>query len=392
MRLKFAVFLSAQSVISDPFLVVREGMTTTTLQTALTEKHEALGARMTDFAGWRMPLQYSGVREEHEAVRAHGGLFDLSHMAELVVRGGQREDFVQQMVTNDLSKLEHGQAMYSALCNAEGGIIDDLLVYRFEDEVWIVANASNRAAVWSWLQEHAEGREVALTDRTEELSLIAVQGPGAEQILSKHAAGELAEIDFYTARWGEVEGCRVLISRTGYTGEDGFELYVENPHAVKIWDALLAGDEKLVPVGLAARDTLRLESGFALYGNELSLERSTYDVSLGWITKLETEPAPLVADALRKRKEQATTCLVGLSMEGRAVPRAGYEVHQDGNLVGTVTSGTFSPSLKKGVALAVVERSVRAAGTELQVVVRGKPQTAVVTKLPFVRGSVKRHS
>ena len=173
MRLKFAVFLSAQSVISDPFLVVREGMTTTTLQTALTEKHEALGARMTDFAGWRMPLQYSGVREEHEAVRAHGGLFDLSHMAELVVRGGQREDFVQQMVTNDLSKLEHGQAMYSALCNAEGGIIDDLLVYRFEDEVWIVANASNRAAVWSWLQEHAEGREVALTDRTEDPTLQA---------------------------------------------------------------------------------------------------------------------------------------------------------------------------------------------------------------------------
>jgi len=349
---------------------------------------------MTDFAGWRMPLQYSGVKEEHEAVRAHGGLFDLTHMAEIVIKGSERENYVQQMVTNDLSRLALGQAMYSCLCNEEGRILDDLLVYRFEDEIWIVANASNRAVVWEWLTKHAEGRDVQLSDRTEEIALIALQGPHAESILSP-LVGEgfsLADLDFYTARWGEVAGVATLISRTGYTGEDGFELYLDYSSALSVWERLLESDPKLVPVGLAARDTLRLESGFALYGNELSLERSPYDVSLAWVTKLNKEPAPLVADALLARKEEATTCVVGLTMEGRGVPRAGYPVHSQGGPVGVVTSGTFSPSLKKGVALAVVERSVRTAGTELEIVVRGKPQAAQVTQLPFVRGSVKRHS
>lgn len=347
---------------------------------------------MTDFAGWWMPLQYKGVREEHEAVRAYAGLFDLSHMAELIITGEQREDFVQTMVTNDLSKLMHGQAMYSCLCNLDGKIIDDLLVYRFESEVWIVANASNRSAVVAWLEEHSKSFEVEIEDRTEQVALVALQGPAAESILQSHTQVNLAEVDFYTALWGEVGGCPALISRTGYTGEDGFELYLENGFAEQVWDALLDSDERLVPVGLAARDTLRLESGFALYGNELSLERSPYDVSLGWITKLQKEPAPLASPALLKAKEQATTCLVGLTMEGRGVPRAGYEIHQDGKPVGVVSSGTFSPSLKKGVALAIVERSVRSAGTELEIIVRGKPQAALVTKLPFVRGSVKRHS
>ena len=369
-------------------------MTTTQLQTPLTNMHEALGARMTDFAGWKMPLQYSGVREEHEAVRKSAGLFDLTHMAEIVITGEDREAFVQQMVSNDLSKLVMGQAMYSCLCNEDGRIVDDLLVYRFETEVWIVANASNRRAVVTWLKEHQASHRVELHDRTEELSLIALQGPKAESVLQEHVGAEedLSQIDFYTAKWGEVAGCRALISRTGYTGEDGFELYVENGDACTVWDKLLASDSSVVPVGLAARDTLRLESGFALYGHELSLERTPYDVSLAWVTKLEKEPALLVVDALREAKSRATTCLVGLLMEGRGVPRAGYPVHLAGKPVGVVTSGTFSPTLKKGVALAIVERAVRAAGTELEILVREKPQKAVVTKLPFVRGSVKRHS
>lgn len=367
-------------------------MTTTQLSTPLTEVHEAAGARMVDFAGWKMPIQYTGVREEHEACRAHAGLFDLTHMAEIIVSGPQREEFVQRMVTNDLSRLEFGGAMYSCLCNNEGKIIDDLLAYRFETEIWIVANASNRAAVWAWLTEHAEKFDVELEDKTESITLIAVQGPQAEPVLQKLTEVDLSAVDFYSARRGVVSGHEMLISRTGYTGEDGFELYLDNRHAVEIWNALLKADTEVVPVGLAARDTLRLESGFALYGNELSLERSPYDVSLAWVTKLEKDPAPMVAEALARARESATTCLVGLEMEGRGVPRAGYPVHHNGSPVGEVTSGTFSPSLKKGVALAIVERSVRAAGTELEVIVRGKPQTAVVTKLPFVRGSVKRHS
>lgn len=367
-------------------------MNTIQLTTALTEIHQALGAKMTDFGGWKMPLQYTGVLEEHEAVRTHGGLFDLSHMAEILVTGDEREAFIQEMVTNDVKKLRDGQAMYSCLCNEEGGMIDDLLVYRFPEEFWIVANAGNRAAVVAWLNKHAAGRDVHLNDRTEEIALIAIQGPATESILGRHTGEDLAAIDFYTAKWGDVEGCPALISRTGYTGEDGFELYLENRYAETVWKALLEGDDKVVPVGLAARDTLRLESGFALYGNELSVDRSPYDVSLGWVTKLETEPKPLFAAGLEQRKEAAHTCLVGLSMEGRTVPRAGYEVHQNGISVGVVTSGTFSPTLKKGVALALVERSVRAEGTDLEVIVRGKPQSAQVTKLPFVRGSVKRHS
>lgn len=365
---------------------------TTELLTPLSQIHEQAGARMVDFAGWKMPIQYAGVREEHEACRSHAGLFDLSHMAEIVVTGSQREEFVQKMVTNDLSKLAFGGAMYSCLCNKEGKIIDDLLAYRFETEVWIVANASNRAAVWAWLTEHAKAFDVQLDDKTEGITLIAIQGPNAEPILQKLTSEPLSSLDFYTARRGEVLGHDMLISRTGYTGEDGFELYLDNQHAESVWNGLMKADDKLVPVGLAARDTLRLESGFALYGNELSLERSPYDVSLAWVTKLTKEPAPLVADALEKAKESATTCLIGLSMEGRNVPRAGYEVHQNGVKVGEVTSGTFSPTLKKGVALAIVERAVRAEGTELEIIVRGKPQAATVTKLPFVRGSVKRHS
>ncbi len=348
---------------------------------------------MVDFAGWNMPIQYSGVIEEHEAVRTHAGLFDLTHMAEIEVKGEDRDRFVQEMTSNDCSKLKVGQALYSCLCGNDGGILDDLLVYRWEDSYWIVANASNRAKVWAWLVDHAEGREVLLGDLTMHTALIALQGPKAEEILAPHV-GELnlAGLDFYTAVHGTVLGKPAVISRTGYTGEDGFELYVDFADAAEIWNGLLEVDPGLKPIGLGARDTLRLESGFALYGNELNEERTPYDVSLAWVTKTETDPAPLVADALRAAKERATTCLVGLEMEGRNVPRAGYPVHFEGRQVGEVSSGSFSPSLKKGVALAIVERSVRAAGTDLEILVRGKPQPARVVALPFVRGSVKRHS
>ncbi len=367
-------------------------MNQTLLETPLTSLHQAEGARMTEFAGWNMPIQYRGVREEHECVREFAGLFDLTHMAEIEVRGEGRQDFLQRMVTNDVSKLKLGQAMYSCLCREDGGILDDLLVYRFEDHYLVVANASNREKVWAWINQHKDD-SVELLDRTEEIALIALQGPAAEKILSRHVGElDLSSVDFYTAVRGEVGGRPALISRTGYTGEDGFELYLENKHAGPTWSLLLGEESKLMPIGLGARDTLRLESGFALYGNELSEERTPYDVSLAWVTKLETEPAPLVLEGLKKAKEEATTCLVGLTMEGRGVPRAGYPIHRDGEPIGVVTSGTFSPSLKKGVALGIVEKSARAAGTQLEVLVRGRPQAAEVVKLPFVRGSVKRHS
>lgn len=368
-------------------------MTATLLKTPLNDIHQALGARMVDFAGWNMPIQYSGVLEEHETVRQHAGLFDLTHMAEFEVKGAEAEAFVQEMTSNDISRLKVGQALYSCLCRHDGGILDDLLVYRWEDHFWIVANASNRAKVWNWLVEHAKGREVLLGDLTTHIALIALQGPKAEAILTPLVGDlDLSAIDFYSAVKGTVLGHPATISRTGYTGEDGFELYLDYGFAAEVWNGLLAADPGLKPIGLGARDTLRLESGFALYGNELNEERTPYDVSLGWVTRTETVPAPMVAEGLRQAKEKATTCLVGLEMEGRNVPRAGYPVHLQGQPIGEVSSGSFSPTLKKGVALAIVERAARAAGTEVEILVRGKAQPAKVVPLPFVRGSVKRHS
>ncbi len=369
-------------------------MTETTLSTPLTQRHREMGAKMTEFAGWHMPLQYSSVIEEHEAVRNAAGLFDLSHMAEFEVRGPEADGFLQEILTNDVSRLEEGQALYSCLCDLEGGIIDDLLLYRFQARFWIVANAGNREVVWSWLKEQSTGRKVEFEDLTEQTALIAIQGPKAEEFLAPHVDDEsaLRALDFYRFRRGRIFGRGGLISRTGYTGEDGFELYLPYESAVEIWDGLLSSVDSIRPVGLAARDTLRLESGFALYGNELTRERSPYHVSLGWVTKLDKQPAPRAVSALKLAQESATTCLVGLEMEGRAVPRSGYPILSQGEQVGEVTSGTFSPTLKKGVAMGIVERAVRAPGTELEIAVRGKPCQARVVKLPFVRGSVKRHS
>lgn len=368
-------------------------MSATLLNTPLAQIHLDSGARMTEFAGWNMPIQYRGVMEEHEAVRTYAGMFDLSHMAEIEVRGKQYQDFVQEMTSNDCSRLEVGQALYSCLCDLEGKIIDDLLVYRWEESMMLVANASNRKKVWDWLTQHAAGREVELDDQTLQTALIALQGPKSEAVLAPHVGAlDLSKLDFYRAVKGTVFGVPATISRTGYTGEDGFELYLDAACAETVWKGLLAADPKLMPIGLGARDTLRLESGFALYGNELSQERTPYEVSLGWVTKTETDPPPLAAPALRAAKDKATTCMIGLEMEGRNVPRPGYPIHFEGREIGQVTSGTFSPTLKKGVALAIVERAARAAGTEVEILVRGKAQPAKVVALPFVRGSVKRHS
>lgn len=368
-------------------------MTAILRKTPLTDSHVARGAKMTDYAGWSMPLQYTSVLEEHQAVRDRVGIFDLTHMAEFEVRGRDRDSFVQRVTTNDVSRLEVGQALYSCIVSVDdAGILDDVLIYRWDDAYVIVANASNRFKVWNWLGLQAAGHDVALEDLTEDTALIAVQGPKAQEILSPIVPEfDLLNLDFYRAQQGTWGGHHAVVSRTGYTGEDGFELYVDFRVALSLWDALLCCD-RVVPVGLAARDTLRLESGFALYGNELTEARTPYDVSLGWVTKLQTDPPPLAALALSAAKERATTCMVGIEIEGRVIARQGSPVHWEGRQVGEVTSGTFSPSLKRGVALAVVERAARSAGTPVEVWVRGKPQPAKVVTLPFVRGSVKRHS
>lgn len=339
-----------------------------------------------------MPLQYTSLMDEHLAVRQHAGIFDLSHMAEFEIKGPDGERFLQELTTNDISRLEVGQALYSCVCADDGGILDDVLIYSWPDCYWMVANASNRVKIWSWLRDHVQSYRVELSDLTESTALVAIQGPKSEEVLSSFVEDlKLAELDFYRAARARVCGRPGIVSRTGYTGEDGFELYFDNESARIIWDALLKV-EGVVPVGLGARDTLRLEAGFSLYGNELTQERNPYEVSLGWVTKTETAPPPLAAPALRQAKQEATTCIVGLEMDGRSLARTGYPVWYQGRRVGEVTSGSFSPSLKKGVALALVERSVRPPGTSVEVLVRDKPQPAKVVALPFVRGSVKRHS
>ncbi len=354
-------------------------------RTGLYRCHLEAKAKMVDFAGWEMPIEYSGIKKEHEAVRNHAGLFDLSHMGECWVWGDGALDWLQSLFTNDLSKIEVGKAQYGCMCNEQGRVLDDMIIYRFEDKWMVVMNASNRQKIVDWMAKHKPAG-VEMDDASLRTSLIAIQGPKAQEILQKHVAIDLEQVPYYGFQEGEVDGLEGIISRTGYTGEDGFELYLPWNEATGVWTKLVAEAE---PIGLGARDTLRLESGYALYGHELSENITPLDASLGWVTKLDKEF--IGRDAIKAYKEKGVErCLVGLEMEGRAIPREGYPLHAGGKQVGVVTSGTFSPTLKRGIALASVETALRAVGTEIEVEIRGRNERAKVTRLPFVKGSVKR--
>lgn len=356
-------------------------------RTALYDCHLKARAKMVDFAGWEMPIEYSGIKKEHEAVRNGVGLFDLSHMGELYVSGPGAMDYLQGLFSNDLSKIPAGKAQYGCMCNPQGRVLDDMIIYRLEDRWLVVMNASNREKIVNWMQSQCPAN-VELDDQSLTTSLIAIQGPQAQATLQPHVDVDLEQIAYYGFAQGKACGVKALISRTGYTGEDGFELYLPWNEAVQVWETLipLPGVE---PIGLGARDTLRLESGYALYGHELSEEITPLDASLGWVVKLDK--AFVGREALQAYKEKGVErCLVGLEMEGRAIPREGYPLYHQGRQVGHVTSGTFSPSLKKGVALGSVETALRAVGTEIEVEIRGRHERAKVTRLPFVKGSVRR--
>lgn len=355
-------------------------------RTGLYPCHLEAKAKMVDFAGWEMPIEYTGIKKEHEAVRTSAGLFDLSHMGECWVWGEGDLEWLQSLFTNDLSKIEVGKAQYGCMCNEQGQVLDDMIIYRFEDKWMVVMNASNREKIVDWMSKHKpEG--VEMDDASLRTSLIAIQGPKAQEILQRYVDLDLDTVPYYGFQEGEVDGLAGIISRTGYTGEDGFELYLPWNEAAGVWRKLVTEAE---PIGLGARDTLRLESGYALYGHELSENITPLDASLGWVTKLDKGEF-IGRDALKAYKEKGVErCLVGLEMEGRAIPREGYPLHAGGKQVGVVTSGTFSPSLKRGIALASVETGLRAVGTEIEVEIRGRNERAKVTRLPFVKGSVKR--
>lgn len=357
--------------------------------TALNEIHKRAGAKMVEFAGYEMPVEYSGIKEEHLAVRNSAGVFDVSHMGEFWIKGPYALDLVKKISSNDPTVLKPGQAQYSCMPNGEGGIIDDFLIYSFGPEKFmLVVNASNIEKDWNWIKSQNEfGAE--MEDSSDEISLLAVQGPKATEILQKLTPVNLSDIRFYTFETGSIAGVdEVIISATGYTGAGGFELYFENKHAEKIWNAIFkAGKEfDIKPAGLGARDTLRLEMGFCLYGNDIDDKTSPIEAGLGWITKFNNGRQFIDRDFLMmQKKEGITRRLRGFLLKERGIPRKGYQiVNSEGNQIGEVTSGSISPVLNKGIGLGYVAKEYSAFGTPIWIKVRNKNIPAEIVKLPFI--------
>lgn len=340
------------------------------------------------FAGWEMPVQFSRIQEEHEAVRTRAGLFDVSHMGEIEVSGADAENFLQKVTTNDMKSLAVGQVHYNVMCTPDGGTIDDLLIYRLAlDRYLLVVNAANIKKDEDWLRQHASS-EVTIENRSDELALLALQGPRAMEILQPMVSFELATVKPFTFRETRlVSDLNVLLSRTGYTGEDGFELYVSATDAVILWKKLLEQGREagLLPCGLGARDTLRFEAALPLYGQELSPSITPIEAGIGFVVKPEKGPF-IGHERLREQKEQgASRKLVGLEMLERGIPRHGYVVMANGEQIGQVTSGTRSPTLGKDIALALIQSSYATTDTVLEIEIRGKRRRAKVVSIPFYR-------
>jgi aminomethyltransferase len=369
-------------------------MTDSLKRTPLFDEHERLGGKIVPFAGYEMPVQYpSGIIAEHNAVRTAAGLFDVSHMGELEVRGGDALGFVQYVTTNDAGRLEEGQAQYSALCRPDGGILDDCIVYRFPDHYMVVVNASNIDKDRDWIAQFTDRFGVTLTDRSDETGLIALQGPASQPILASITDADLDGIAYYHFTEGRVAGVPGVISRTGYTGEDGFELYLPAADTPKVWTRLLEAGaaDGLIPAGLGARDSLRLEMGYALYGNDMDERRTPLEAGLGWITKLDKGEF-IGRDALARQKEQGVQSrLAGFICTERGFPRHGYEVRVDGEAAGEVTSGGVSPMLQQGVGMCYLPAAAAKPGTRIDVMVRDKAIPAEVVRPPFYKeGSVRK--
>ena len=345
---------------------------------------------MVPFAGYNMPVQYEGVNVEHEKVRNSVGVFDVSHMGEFFLKGEKALELIQKVTSNDASVLHDGKVQYSCLPNDKGGIVDDLLVYRIKnDEYMLVVNASNIEKDWNWISSH-NSYGVEMINKSDDFSLLAVQGPKAAEALQSLTDIDLSNMEYYTFNIGTFAGIEnVIVSATGYTGSGGFEIYFRNEDAEAIWNAIFKAGEKfeIKPIGLAARDTLRLEMGFCLYGNDINDTTSPIEAGLGWITKFTKDF--INSDALKTQKEEGVTRrLIAFEITGKGIPRQGYEiVDADGNVIGEVTSGTMSPSLKKGIGLGYVTKAMAKRGTEIFIQVRKKAIPAVTVRLPFYKVS-----
>lgn len=367
--------------------------------TPLTERHLALGAKMAEFAGYNMPISYTSITDEHQAVRSGVGVFDVSHMGEFIVKGKEATAFLQSATSNDVEKLEPGQVQYSCLPNKKGGIVDDLLVYRLDDApemtepgvqtYMLVVNASNETKDWRWLRRLARGFDVKMQNISAKTGLIAVQGPKAVEALQKLTKIDLGSIKYYNFQRGTFAGCKnVIVSATGYTGSGGFEIYARNRDLVKIWDKVFAKGAKwnIKPAGLGARDTLRLEMGYCLYGNDINDKTSPLEAGLGWITKLKkAADFPSKERLLKQRADGVKRKLVAFVVQDRRVPRHDYPIEsRRGASIGTVTSGTHSPTLDQPIGMGYVKAKYAEAGNKIMIVAGSKKLEATIVKLPFV--------
>jgi aminomethyltransferase len=357
-------------------------------KTPLHAMHLAAGARMVEFAGWELPLRYGGLIDEHLAVRTRAGLFDVSHMGEISVRGPQALALLQRVTCNDVSRLQPGRAHYTALTTPGGAFVDDLLVYQLApDDYLLVVNAANAAKDQAWLAEHAAPFDARVRDVSDDWAQLALQGPAAAPILQPLVEAPLARLRYYGFVRAEVEGASCLISRTGYTGEDGFEIYVPVADATRVWQAVVAagGPHGLSLVGLGARDTLRLEARMALYGNDIDQTTTVLEADLGWIVKLDKGDFIGREVLARQAAGGVQRRLVGFEMRGRAVARHGHAVLADGREVGRVTSGSHAPFLRRNIGLAYLPVEHGASGTEIAIDIRGRAEPAVVVPTPFYR-------
>ncbi len=357
--------------------------------TALTEKHKSLGAKIVPFAGYNMPVSYlEGINAEHVAVRTSVGVFDVSHMGEFILKGAEALDLIQKVTSNDASKLHDGKVQYSCFPNENGGIVDDLLVYRLDEKSYmLVVNASNIEKDWNWIKKF-NTKNVEMHNISDATSLLAIQGPKAADALQFLTDIDLASMEYYSFKRGAFAGVdNVIVSATGYTGAGGFEIYFENKHADKIWDAIFEAGKpyNIKPIGLGARDTLRLEMGFCLYGNDIDDTTSPLEAGLGWITKF-SKPFTNAENLLAQKESGVDKKLVGFEMVERGIPRHDYQIADaEGNIVGKVTSGTQSPSLQKAIGMGYVKKAVAKEDSEIFILIRNTPVKAKVVKFPFYK-------
>ena len=371
-------------------------------RTPLFDRHVALGARVVEFGGWEMPVQYSGIVDEHTAVRSAAGLFDISHMGEIEVKGRDALAFLQHIATQDVAAIHEGESNYALLCNPDGGIVDDIFIYHLPDGYMVVVNASNTEQDFAWMLDNMHGFDIELTNISDRASMLALQGPHAEAILAKATDVDVVNLPFHGVTTGMLLGdIPGLIARTGYTGEDGFELFVDDDNVERLWDGLLAlgkGDG-LKPCGLGARDSLRFEACLALYGHEIADEINPYEAKLGWVVKLDKgdgstgSPCEFVGrETLRQIKQEGVRRkLAGFEVVDRGIARGGYEIRSvDGDRIGEVTTGMPSPSLGKNLGLGYVPAALATEGSEFDVIVRDRPVRAKVVKTPFYKPRYKK--